>query len=73
MEEGADVNHADVHDNTVLYWASQRGHLALAEKAIEHGARVNAPVAGSGCTALHVAVSNGRMDVAKLLLRCQMA
>lgn len=68
LDEGADVNSADVFHQTALHLAALHGQKAVAELLIERGADVNARD-DSGATPLNYARSNGQREVAALLGR----
>jgi len=70
IENGADVNSADQHGNSVLHIAAQNGRGAIVEDLILNGADVNKGNNHKN-TALHLAAQNGWDEVAKHLLRAK--
>ncbi|KAL9017977.1 MAG: hypothetical protein Q9185_004722 [Variospora sp. 1 TL-2023] len=69
VEEGLDINAKDpYHEQTLLIYASRRGHIDTVEKLIELGAFVNNRSA-RGRTSLVEAVSEGHLPVVQVLLK----
>lgn len=64
LESGANPN--ILEGWTPLQWASYKGHVEIVKKLLEKGAQVN--TVGSETTALHLAVSTGRLEIVQLLL-----
>lgn len=73
VECGADVN-ADVYRGTPLAWAAATGRITAAKWLLKHGADVNlratfgGPSHGEGTTALHLAASDDKLELIRLLL-----
>ena len=70
LESGVDPNvRVEEHGWTPLYAASRHGHVEVARKLLQHGARVNETI-NSGATALHGACAFGQVHVAQVLIDC---
>ena len=67
LENGADVNAADISGNTALMRASENGHTDVVRLLLEKGVDVNA-VYNHGETALMRASAWGHLDAVRLLL-----
>ncbi len=65
-EHGADPNQADENDFTLLHRAAGRANLELTRLLLQHGAEPN--VYRSGISPLYEAISDGSVDVVRLLL-----
>ena len=70
IENGADVNSADQHGNSVLHIAAQNGRGGIIDELILNGADVNKGNNHKN-TALHLAAQNGWDEVAEKLLRAK--
>jgi len=70
IADGADVNSADQHGNSVLHIAAQNGRAGIIEDLILNGADVNKGNNHKN-TAIHLAAQNGWTDVAGHLLRAK--
>lgn len=69
LNAGADVHAADTQfGQTALMWAAAEGHVSVAERLIENGAKVNQRV-GSGFTPLLFAVREGQIPMVRALLK----
>jgi hypothetical protein len=53
---------------TALMWASERGHLGIAQLLVEKGANVNAAKTDDGYTALMLASVFGHLETVRFLL-----
>jgi ankyrin repeat protein len=70
LDYGADVNSKNEYRITPLDFASQFGHrndARVARLLIAHGADPNIPEQ-NGCTPLHRASMNGRIEIVRLLI-----
>ena len=70
IADGADVNSADQHGNSVLHIAAQNGRGGIIDELIINGADVNKGNNHKN-TALHLAAQNGWDEVAAKLLRAK--
>lgn len=70
IEDGADVNSADQHGNSVLHLAAQNGRAGIIDELILRGADVNKGNNHKN-TALHLAAQNGWDEIAAKLLRAK--
>ena len=70
IADGADVNSADQHGNSVLHIAAQNGRGGIIDELILNGADVNKGNNHKN-TALHLAAQNGWDEVAAKLLRAK--
>lgn len=69
LENGADVNIADIRGATPLHRATSRGNLTIVKLLLDHSdLRVNVRDA-YGNTPLHLACEEDRQDEAKLLVK----
>lgn len=68
LNEGANVNAANGHGETVLHMAAASGNYQLATTVLNAGANVNALTTG-GWTALHSAARFGHLNIVDLLLQ----
>ncbi len=67
IDDGADVNTRDIHGNTPLMCAAQKGRLEIAQYLIKKGADVN-DMNKKGISAIIHASSKGHADFVSLLL-----
>jgi len=67
LEDGADVNHQNVHGWTALHQAACMNLPAMARMLLAAGARTDLEARGEGGTPLTVALFWGNSDVAELL------
>jgi ankyrin repeat protein len=58
----------DSHGSTALHAAAARGHVALVDLLLGHGAEPNARDAGDNASPLHFAAGAGHVDVVRALL-----
>lgn len=68
INEGADVNTAEVNGTTALHWAVHNGDLPVIKKLIKGGADVNA-VNSFGASSVSEAAVLGNADIMKALLK----
>ena len=68
VENGANINQANIDDLTPLFVSCQYGHLLVAEYLIENGADVN-QATKIGATPLAFAMYKNQIEIAKFLLR----
>ena len=69
LARGAEVNRRESwRGQTALMWAAAEGHVAVVERLIEQGADKNAR-SSSGFSPFLFAVRDGRLDVARFLLK----
>jgi ankyrin repeat protein len=66
LEEGADINAANIDDHTALHIASNAGYTRVVQALLETGADVDA--LANDWTALYYASVNGSTEIAQLLL-----
>ena len=64
------VHSADSQGLTPLLYATDRGHSAVVQLLLGHGANANARTP-SAVTSLHIAADRGRLDIAQELLSHQ--
>lgn len=67
LENGADVHRPYGLDRTCLM--ASVGHAGLCDVLLRHGASVSTATARDGCTALHLAVRENRLETVRVLLR----
>ena len=67
IENGADVNEANINGATPLIAAAHNGHLNVIERLVENGADVNKANI-NGVTPVYVAAQEGHSEVVQLLL-----
>ena len=67
VEQGADKDEGDGNGNTPLYWASEYGHLAVAQYLVEQGAALD-KANYYGYTPLSRATVSGHLEIARYLL-----
>ena len=68
-EDGVDVDSLDRSGWAVLAWASQQGHLKVAEWLLQNGADVDKKLGLSEVTPLELSCAYGQLGIAKLLIR----
>ncbi len=68
LAAGAPVNAPARYGQTPLYYAAEKGHLAVAKRLVERGANVNAADAFFGASALEMALQGGHNELALYLL-----
>ncbi len=68
LQRGANKEWVDGSGDTALSWASNKGHLVIAQLLLEHGADKEHASSNGGWTALIIASYNNRLAIARLLL-----
>lgn len=69
MENGADLNIADIRGATPLHRAASKGNLSIVKLLLECGDKLKINVRDVyGNTALHLACEEDRQEIAKLLV-----
>lgn len=68
LKKGVSADSTDRRGYTALYFASYRGHKAIAELLLDNGADVNAK-GDTGYTPLHGAAMGGHVEIVELLLQ----
>lgn len=63
-----DVNGADFFGETALHWAAYRGHIAIINFLLKHGANVNIRDNLSYRTPLHLVSYDGHVEAMKVLI-----
>jgi hypothetical protein len=71
LEARLDVNYQNLQGFTLLHYASKRGHSALSELLLQHGALVNVPTPNTLQTPLHRAAAARHQDAVNVLLAHQ--
>jgi len=69
IAEGKVINARNIHGQTPLHLAAEKGNCDVVQLLLESGAEENAVAADSGCTSLHYAASLGHVDLCELLVR----
>ena len=69
LARGDDINRADDGGFTPVMIAAERGNIAMLKILLAHRPKLEEKNAGGRMTALMLAVSKGRADIAELLLR----
>jgi uncharacterized protein len=69
IQEGADVDELDDHQDAPLVMAAYQGHVEVLQLLLEAGADVKAVDPEMRATALHAAAYAGRTDAARLLIQ----
>jgi hypothetical protein len=67
IDRGADVNKANSHGETPLWWASSKGHLEVVRALLDAKAEVN-KAANGGQTPLYWASFYGHLEVVRALI-----
>ncbi|HEX9990707.1 MAG TPA: PQQ-binding-like beta-propeller repeat protein [Chloroflexia bacterium] len=68
LAAGVPVDAPARYGQTPLYFAAEKGHLAVARRLVERGANVNAKDRFFGASALGVALQGGHLELARYLL-----
>ena len=68
VEQGADMEKANIFGDTPLIYASAAGHVDVARYLLEQGANRDKSATSDGYTSLHCAAEQGRLETAKLLM-----
>lgn len=67
INQGANIDSADIYGDSALYWAAGQGLMDIAEFLLDLGANVNVK-SFNNSTPLHAAAANGHKEIIKLLL-----
>jgi outer membrane protein assembly factor BamB len=68
LAAGTPIDAPARYGQTPLYFAAEKGHLAVVKRLVERGANVNAEDSFFGATALGIALQGGHNEVARYLL-----
>ena len=68
LASGVPVDAPARYGQTPLYFAAEKGHLAVAQRLVERGANVNAKDRFFGASVLGMALGNGHLELARYLL-----
>ena len=68
LKAGAPVDAPGRYAQTPLYYAAEKGHLAVARLLVERGANVNAEDGFFGASPLQLALQGGHLELARWLL-----
>ncbi|MDB4816699.1 ankyrin repeat domain-containing protein, partial [bacterium] len=68
ISKGADINTKDVVGWTPVIEAARKGHKAIVELLISHGALLNTKDSLTGKSALHFAAALGHKEIVQLLI-----
>lgn len=68
LASGVPVDAPARYGQTPLYFAAEKGHLAVARRLVERGANVNAKDGFFGASALDMALQGGHQELARYLL-----
>src|SRR5689334_10984710 len=68
LAAGVPVDAPARYGQTPLYFAAEKGHLAVAQRLVERGANVNVRDGFFGASALEMALQGGHRELARYLL-----
>ena len=68
LAAGAPVDAPARYGQTPLFYAAEKGHLAVAKRLVEAGANVNAQDEFFGASALEMSLQGGHAELARYLL-----